>query len=206
LPYAGYHPWDASVTVPVDTTKAQALTHKDLTDPTNTFPDFGWVYLNSFTFGSSAQSSGAIAIAAKKRLLLLVNIIGFATADQPALRFNADSSAHYASRYITFATASTTPADSVNLSTSQLRLSGMPFIGPRGHVVEIMNLAGSIKPVTSRGATSAAAVATSPPVEVAGGGWWDDAAGNANQITQVELRGTAFNILSGSTITILGRN
>lgn len=163
-----------------------------------------WTPLGFAKLSSTASTTGAVTVTAYDQLMIVVRILGIATATVPALRFNGDSGTNYWYRYVTCAAGGTTLANTQVTSTTQAALSGNSDTHARTVVVNITNDIGTTKAGTVASQVGTGTQTTAGALDLCGGFEWNN---NFSQITSIELRtvsGAAMSV--GSGMLIFGRN
>lgn len=163
----------------------------------------GMEFLGSTVLPSSASTTGALTIAARTRLLILIFISGYGGGggDIASLRFNADSGNNYWDRHLTVAAGGTTLTNTENASTSKIRLAHSATNSGRIVTVNIMNIANKSKPITISTQTLTAAAGTIGLLDMGSGEWVN----TSDQITSIEMLSAGANTLSsGSGFAVYG--
>lgn len=169
----------------------------------------GWEVLGQASLVAPANTVPAVTVAARDLLLVIVRIVGYDTADTPALRFNGDTGANYNFRCLTAvagADGATTVAfvDRVKVSEAFIRLSGVATARQRAWSALIANHAAANKSVSITPATLSSGASVAPTLDIAPTGGWFNA---LSQITSVQLVTVGTNnLLTGSGLVVMGKN
>jgi hypothetical protein len=155
--------------------------------------------------GSSATTTGAVAVPAYDLLQIVVRIPSLSVADIPALRFNADSGTNYWSRYITSVAGGVVLVNAQTASGTMARLSGNSDTHGRVFTVTVSNLAAATKVGAVTAGLGTGAAATAGSLDLAGSFEWVN---TSNQITSVELltAGGTATMATGTSLQIYGKN
>lgn len=163
----------------------------------------GLDYLGSTTLGGAAATTGAVTIAARDMLLIVVRVTGYGGGDIIGLRFNGDAGANYWDRHMHAAAGGTTWTNTENASTTLIRLAGNNSTQARTIVVTISNRAATSKSCTIQTQTNTTSAATVGRIDIGGGQWFN----TASQITSVELRTAGGNTMNaGTSFVVFGKN
>ena len=85
----------------------------------------GLELLGTTVLGSSQPNTSTLTIAARTKLIIVINITGYDSGgDIAALRFNGDSGNNYWDRHMTAASMIAVFTNTQNASTNQIRLAG----------------------------------------------------------------------------------
>lgn len=155
-----------------------------------------WEELGRHTLGSAADALSVTSIAARKHLMIIVNVIASGSVSH-LLRFNNDSSSNYAWRVLTNGTnASGASATSLFLdagTTSDIY-----------SVINCSNIATQEKFATAITMGSAGAGAATVPSQRVGAGKWVNTAAQINRVDVVNS--SAGDYAAGSELIVLGHN
>lgn len=168
----------------------------------------GYEALGGDSLETAAAVSAIVTVEARDLLFIYVGVVGFSTADIPALRFGTtggavDSGANYYDRHFYSAAGAAAPNTNVqNPSTTMLRVAHVT--GTRNVCADlgVLNIAGASHPAFVAQSTATGAAATVQNADIALGEWF-----NTGQILSVQLISVAGqNMLAGSGFTVQGRN
>ncbi|MES2970914.1 MAG: hypothetical protein V4702_01160 [Patescibacteria group bacterium] len=163
----------------------------------------GWELLGSAFLSGNANTVGAVTIAARDILQIVIRLTGYDVADIPALQFNSDPGTNYCDRHLNANAGSATFGNVERLSADRLSLSFGNGTRPRTITVTVNNHVSTNKSasiVVGSGSSSAAAA----PLLQLGSGMW---ANTSAQITQVQLiTQGANNMLAGTGLLVFGKN
>jgi hypothetical protein len=165
----------------------------------------GFDFLGSIVLTGAAVTTGALTIAARDELMILVRVTSYSGGgDIASFRFNADSGANYWSRYLSAAAGVATLTNNVNVSAALARIFAVSSTLSRTALVKINNRLGTSKVGAVAGQTGSGAAGTSAGLEFGGFEWVNTAA----QITSIEMRtaGGAVTFGIGTGFQVFGRN
>jgi hypothetical protein len=164
-----------------------------------------WTLIGTQKITASATSLGTISnIPAYDMLAVMVMITGYSGSDIASLRFNGDTAANYSSRYISYATNSTTGTNNFTSGATLIRL-GIATNKGRSAFALINNPATVSKVVSVHTQIGSGAATTEYLVTTEGGGEWNNTSSQINSI-QVLTAGGSVTMNAGSGFAVFGFN
>jgi hypothetical protein len=158
----------------------------------------GWERLAGQTLASAASTFSTLSFPAREHLMIVLRVVGMASSDTPAIRFNADTGNNYRHRHITCATGGTTLANVEATSQNRAHLSGNAHTEVRQITMFITNKNDWQK------VGSVLASTYSLTFDVASQIGWSNTSAQITSATVLSVSGNNFN--AGSSVVVFGKN